>query len=61
MFNDNTCVPGVRDPMRLSRVILVTVTGEVLSTMNPSDELSVDRPTQRVHMVSDKLFMLSCK
>ena len=38
----------------------MTVTGGVLSTMNPSEELSVDKPTSRVHMVGDKLFMLSC-
>ena len=38
----------------------MTVTGGVLSTMNPSEELSVDKPTSRVSMVGDKWFMLSC-
>ena len=45
--------------MQLSRTTLVTVTGAVLSTMKPSDDLSIDRPTSQVHRVGDKLLMLS--
>ena len=52
-------MPDWRLPIRLSRAILVTVTGGVLSTMNPSEELSVDKPTSRVSMVGDKWFMTS--
>ena len=46
---DDTCVSFVSDPRRLLRAILLVVTGAVLSTMNPSDVVSVDRPMTDVY------------
>ena len=41
----NTCEFAARDPSRVSSVVLVTATGGVMSTINPSDVISLDKPT----------------